>query len=95
MHCSSTCKFTPKAVAAELPFGVKFTRNIRVYHECERRIESPSRGSPFVITSLAEAVLGHTKFLIIYLRVDKIFRETCFAGRKPLKRPYASWKNIG
>ena len=80
MYFKSTCKFTPKVVAAELPFGVKFTRNIRVYHECERRIESPSRGSPFVITSLAEAVLDHTNFLILYLQVDKIFRLVLQVG---------------
>ena len=28
--------------------------NIRIYHECEGRIDNPSRGSPFSITRLAE-----------------------------------------
>ena len=29
-------------------------RNIRIHHECEGRIENPSRGSPFGIKRLAE-----------------------------------------
>ena len=29
-------------------------RTIRIYHECERRIENPLRGSGFGITRLAE-----------------------------------------